>query len=116
MDRVNSAWTTPESGVIAAESAPGCRFCATTEDTATWLVDNSQRYATDPVAVRAVAALSGAPKGQIYLRATLIQNASDIVDGSGEVQSSESRKVLDRNIALKRAGDRWLMFAVEKTS
>ncbi len=30
--------------------------------------------------------------------------------------SHEGAKTLDRNVALKWAGDRWLMFAVEKTS
>lgn len=115
MERVNVAWTAPATGLIAADSTDDCKFCATTEETAKWLVEHEQRYSKEPVTVTRVDALTGAPEGQIYLAATVVQNASDIVTQSGSVTSTEQRKVLERNVALKWADGRWYMFAVEKS-
>ncbi len=61
-------------------------------------------------------AIAGAPKGQIYLTGTLRQNATQIIDDSGAVTSTDAQKVLPRNIALRWSDGRWRMFAVEKTS
>ena len=116
MDQVNVAWTTPQSGVIAAESTRNCEFCATTERRAEYLVNERQRYADEPVSVRSVQALSGAPEGQMYLASVLIQNASEVVDERGRVVASDEREVLRRNIALRWEEGRWMMLAVEKTS
>ena len=115
MARVNEAWTTPATGIIAADSTPDCKFCLTAEETAKWLVEHGHRYERDPVTVVDIAPLSGAPNDQIYLTAVMVQNSSDIVDTRGAVQSSESEKRLDRTIALKWADDRWSMFALERS-
>ncbi|HEX6917251.1 MAG TPA: hypothetical protein VF140_04175, partial [Phycicoccus sp.] len=101
MERVNVAWTTPATGLIAADSTDDCKFCATTEQKAVWLSQNRARYADAPVSVLAVEALSGAPTGQMYLGATLRQNAADVVDDKGRVIDRDGRKQLERNIALK---------------
>lgn len=115
-DQVNLAWTKPEPGAIAAVSSTDCKFCATTESLASYLGENGQHYTEKPVTVEDVGAISGAPAGQQYLVATLIQNASTVVDAQGKVTKRDARKRLPRNVALKWINGEWRMFAVEKTS
>ncbi len=115
-DQFNVAWTKPEAGLISNLSTEDCKFCATTETQAKWLVDNKQRYDKLPVTLLDMEAIAGAPEGQIYLTGTLRQNETNIVDESGAVTRTDAKKSLPRNIGLKWQGDRWLMFAVEKTS
>jgi hypothetical protein len=116
MARVNEAWTTPATGIIARDSTEDCQFCSTTEDRAAYLVSEGHRYADDPVSVSSVEALSGAPTGQVYLTVDLVQNPTSIVESDGTVVGQDEKKVLDRNVALKWVDGRWLVYAVEKTS
>jgi uncharacterized protein DUF6318 len=115
-DQFNVAWTKPEAGLISSLSSKDCKFCATTETQAKWLVDNKQRYDSNPVDLLDMEAIAGAPEGQIYLTGTLRQNQTNIVDDSGAVTRTDPKKNLPRNIGLKWQGDSWRMFAVEKTS
>ncbi|MBM6400252.1 DUF6318 family protein [Phycicoccus sonneratiae] len=116
MEQFNVAWTKPEAGLVAKFSAKDCKFCATVETQAKWLVDNKQRYDKAPVTLLDIQAISGAPEGQIYLTGTLRQNQTRILDESGAVTRTDPEKTLPRNIGLKWQEGVWLMFAVERTS
>ncbi|MBM6404154.1 hypothetical protein JQN72_07840 [Phycicoccus sp. CSK15P-2] len=112
-EQFNVAWTEPRPGLIEANSTGDCKFCRTTEEHAVWLADNDQRYSSEPITLKSVEALAGAPKGQLYLFAEFVQNPVDVVTADGTVTSSEDRMDVQRNLALKWSGGRWYMFAVE---
>jgi hypothetical protein len=114
-DQVNLAWTTPRAGLIASLSSTSCEFCKTTEAAAKGLAEANQRYASDPVTVRSVDALTGAPEGQLYLFVDMVQNRANIVDKAGKVVSTDIRKSIPSNVAVGWAGDAWQMNAVEQT-
>jgi Family of unknown function (DUF6318) len=114
-DQVNVAWTTPRAGLIAAVSDGGCQFCSTTEGAADALTKARQKYLEDPVTVRGVDPLAGAPEGQKYLYVDMIQNRVDIVDADGKVVTTDKKKTLPSNVAVIWAKDSWRMLAVEQT-
>lgn len=114
-DQVNEAWTEPAPGLIASLSSPGCDFCTTTEEAAQGLAKADQKYSTNPVTVRGVDVLTGAPTGQVYLFADMLQNRSDIIDASGNVVTTDERKVIPSNVAVRWSGAAWQMHAVEQT-
>ncbi|NHI20646.1 hypothetical protein H9L10_07410 [Phycicoccus endophyticus] len=113
--QLESAWTTPESGLIAALSIDACHFCEVTEGTARYLVDHGQRYASDPVDVRDVRVFGGAPPGQQYLSLTMVQRRASIESLDGEVVKTDTYKELPRYATLRWANSRWVMLEVEKT-
>ncbi len=112
-DQVNAAWTTPRAGMISSLSEPVCDFCVKTEDTAVFLVKEGQRYASDPVSLRSLDALSGAPVDQRYFYCELTQNRSNIVEADGTVVTIDPHKDAAFNVAAKWDGHGWAMLGVE---
>ncbi|MFQ6170447.1 DUF6318 family protein [Oryzobacter sp. R7] len=112
--RFNFAWTKPEAGVIARLSAPDCDFCRSTEETASYLAKNKQRYAADPTELKATQAFMGAPSGQQFVEITLLQRKVDILDASGAAIATDPEKE-DRYFAvLQWGGKGWSLKEVEK--
>ena len=112
-DQVNTAWTTPHAGLITTLSDPNCDFCAKTEGTASFLVREGQKYQTDPVTLRSIEPLSGAPGDQTYLYCELTQNRSSIIESNGEVVTTDPRKDAFFNVAAKWTRSGWVIFGVE---
>jgi len=115
-DQVNTAWTEPRPGLIAALSTGSCDFCATTEQAAQGLAEAGQKYSSKPVSVRGVDALAGAPSGQLYLYVDMVQNHADIVDAAGKVVATDKRKLIPSNVAVLWSDGAWQMHAVEQTT
>jgi Family of unknown function (DUF6318) len=113
-DKVNQAWTTPQTGLVPALSDSGCQFCLKTESDAKALVTAGQKYRTEPISLKTVAALTGAaPKGQTIVRTDATQNQSDVLSADNAVVRSDSKKDLQLITGLIWKGGRWLVYEVE---
>lgn len=111
-DQVNLAWTKPDPAPIDANSDAGCKSCTSLADTARQLRAKKQKYASQPVTVSATKPVAGAPKGQQFVEANLVQHRVDVVDASGNVVSTDKKSTLLRTVALIWEGDRWLIYDV----
>jgi hypothetical protein len=111
-DQVNLAWTTPDPDLIEANSESDCKSCRSLRDTAKELQAKKQRYAAKPVTVRSVKTVGGAPPGQQFVEADLLQHRVDVVDAAGKVVSTDKRATLLRTVALIWEGGRWLVYGV----
>ncbi len=111
-DQVNTAWTTPSAQLISVNSDPGCKSCASLAGTATKLQNERHRYESSPITVKSVSAVAGAPNGQSYVEAELLQNRSNVVDASGKVISTDRESPFERTVAVVWRGDRWLIYDV----
>ena len=111
-DQVNTAWTTANPELIAANSESGCKSCASLRDTAAELKAKKHKYASKPVTVKDTKSLAGAPAGQQFVEADLLQNRVDIVDASGRVVSTDKQDALLRTVGVIWKGDRWLIYDV----
>jgi hypothetical protein len=112
IDRVNYAWTTPQSGVVAALGDSGCLSCRALEKTATGLVKDDRRYAETPISLEKLAAVPGGPDGQQYVRGTMVQNRVDIVDRQGRTVSTDPRLSAGRTFALVWKEGSWRVFGI----
>ena len=56
--------------------------------------------------------MEGAPKGQQFVEANLLQNRVDVVDTSGKVVSTDQRAMLLRTVAVIWEDDRWFIYGV----
>jgi len=110
----NRAWTTPQPGLIASLSDRRCRFCANTESTSETLDSRDERYETPPLTLKGAQAFSGAPSGQIFVNAELVQNKAAVVDSAGGLVHQDVRKALPSNIVLLWSGDRWVVLELEE--
>ena len=115
-DQFNIAWTEPRAGLIESLSDPECQFCQKSEESTLGFVADGQRYASQPVEVRGIEPIVGAPSGQQYLAATFEQKASRIVDQSGTAVTSVKRQVGERYVVLAWSGGRWWMREMERIS
>jgi hypothetical protein len=97
-------------------SDPECQFCQKSEESTLGFVADGQRYASQPVEVRGIEPIVGAPSGQQYLAATFEQKASRIVDQSGTAVTSVKRQVGERYVVLAWSGGRWWMREMERIS
>jgi Family of unknown function (DUF6318) len=112
IDRVNYAWMTPEAGVIEALGDPGCLSCAALEKTAVGLVKAKTKYAATPIDVKDLHPVSGAPSGQQYLKATLVQNRVNIVDPRGKTVSTDPKLTAGRTFALVWKEGEWSVYDI----
>ena len=109
-DQVNVAWMEAAPARIEDSSDGGCKSCAALTKTATELREKKHHYATEPIGVGKVSATPGAPQGQQYVQADLIQNQVDILSESGSVVGTDKKTNFQRTVALIWAGDRWLVY------
>lgn len=110
--QVNAAWMTAEPSHIRGNSEPECKSCAALAETATELQGQGRRYAAEPIDVRGITATSGAPQGQQFVQADLVQNEVDILDAKGSVVGTDKKADFQRTVALIWVGDRWLVYDV----
>ena len=111
-EQVNLAWTKADPELIDVNSESDCKSCASLSDTARELQQKKHRYAAKPVTVRSLKSMAGAPPGQQFVQANLLQHRVNIVDAAGGVVSTDKRATLLRTVALIWEGGRWLIYDI----
>lgn len=113
LDQVNTAWTKPETGLVAPLGDSGCLSCKAFEEEAAELVAKHHRYAQPPGLYTKVEAVGEPTKqGRRYVKVTAIQQRVNIVDRSGKVVSTDPRKPLALTALTMWQGDRWLLYDI----
>ncbi len=110
--QVNVAWTQPRTGLLPPLCLPSSKSCASTEQTAADLVQKSQHYSGDPVKVNTADDL-GKDGAQQLILFTGTQEQRDIVDSSGRVVSTDSKKDLRRAFSLEWDSGMWKVATIK---
>ena len=81
---LNAVFQRPQVGVIPGIAASSCVFCQRNEQSVKDLVAGGGKYSSPPLALKNLAPLEGAPKGQLYYQATSAQLGAWVVDEGGK--------------------------------
>lgn len=113
--QINVAWTTPDPSAIEplcdVGSSGSCRFYV---QTARDLKAKGHKYEGDPVTAKSFLSLT-AGKGPQQVLASLIQERRNVVDRSGKVVLTDSRKKLNVAIFLNWTESGWKASEIKKT-
>ncbi|WP_157622576.1 DUF6318 family protein [Nostocoides sp. Soil756] len=112
-DELNLAWTRPDPSVLPTLSRGECQFCKKMQARAVELSESGQRYASDPVEVKTLTVLEGAPAGDIYFDLGLLQNAVNVIDKAGKVITSDSQKQGHFNVGVRWSAGEWKFLDME---
>lgn len=114
-DQVNDAWTKPQGGLVKVFSDAECKFCAKIDDTAVYLQDKGQRYATDPSELVSAQPFGGAPEGEQFVEIVLVQKKANILDAAGSVIHTDPANENSYYATLRWRDGAWSMLEVERT-
>ena len=110
--QVNVAWTQPRAGLLPPLCLPSSKSCASTEQAAVDLVQKGQHYSGDPVTVKTADDL-GKDGVQQQILFTGTQEQRDIVDSSGRVVSTDSKKDVRMVFALEWTAGMWRIASIK---
>ncbi|WP_140743746.1 DUF6318 family protein [Pedococcus bigeumensis] len=111
---LNEVFQRPRVGVIPGIAATSCVFCQRNEQSVKDLVAGGGKYSTPPLALKNLAPLQGAPKGQLYYQATSAQLGAWVVDGGGKKVHQDKVSSLEVSIAIVWANGSWKLYGADK--
>ena len=105
---LNTAWTQPRAGLLAALCLPTSKACAALEETATKLVTDRQRYVGEPLTVSSVTALA-TRDGLTPVDVQGRQERRDVIDAQGRVVLTDQQKAVHFVVELLWGDSHWIV-------
>lgn len=102
------AWMIPDSALIKSISSPDCESCTSLAATADELSQKGHRYASEPITVISVEALTSSG-ARMNVGASIKQHKVDVVDRKGNKVSTDKAASLERTFLLYWEGGRWVV-------
>lgn len=110
---MNKAYTTPQAGLLPRLSTDTCRSCSGYEEHAVRYVNEHLRYTGPVMEVLEVTLAPEQAQGVTILNIAITQRKADLIDSTGKIVESFTRKQVVLVGFLTFAAGYWLMSEVK---